>query len=416
MLQHESILFSVDAYDPDGQTLAYNWKLNSENVSQEQSFEFACAQGEEGLYELTLNINDNFAGSNKRKSDIQLSWHIHVDSSIDNDIPEILSLTGTNVYLYQPMELIMQVSDRSGIKQITGTYTVNGETGGDVDITIVDSLMLNNQLVYLCSGTIPAQSLPLQDSIYFKMTDNAIPENSGNSVCYPICWQERTVWEKVYGGSKADAAGVIKETADGGYAVLASSSSYVTGYLNYDIWLMKLDAAGDTLWSKFYGGNGMDCIADLVVTDDGGYIIAGSSFSFGDPEDEDIWIIKVDSKGEVIWDKIFGNNFRDSPTSMIATSDGGLIISASWSGHEIFKLDQNGDMLWNLGYDDEIYHISPTEDENYISCGSGVMADMFVMKFTPEGDVLWEKEFSGDNYYNGLTSIISTCDGLTENG
>ena len=103
-------------------------------------------------------------------------------------------------------------------------------------------------------------------------------------------------WQKTYGGSGDDDAYSIQQTTDGGYIVAGSTSSFGAG--NYDMWILKLDQTGTVSWQKTYGGSGGDCAYSIQQTSDGGYIVAGYTTSFGAGND-DMWILKLDSNGNI---------------------------------------------------------------------------------------------------------------------
>src|SRR5688572_13509106 len=127
------------------------------------------------------------------------------------------------------------------------------------------------------------------------------------------------VWQKCMGGTGYDYATSIQQTTDGGYIVGGKSASYdgdVTGHHGtaYDYWIVKLDSSGNIQWQKSYGGNGADENYSLQQTTDGGYILAGGSMSdegdvsghHGGNNTYDYWIVKIDSMGNLQWQKSIG--------------------------------------------------------------------------------------------------------------
>ena len=119
-------------------------------------------------------------------------------------------------------------------------------------------------------------------------------------------------WQKSLGGSGVDFALSIQQTSDGGYIVAGYSESTdgdITGnHGSYDFWIVKLDPAGDLLWQKSLGGLGIDLAESIQQTSDGGYIVAGRSESndddvTGNHGSADFWIVKLDSDGDLIWQK-----------------------------------------------------------------------------------------------------------------
>jgi predicted secreted protein len=101
------------------------------------------------------------------------------------------------------------------------------------------------------------------------------------------------VWDRKFGGSPGNCGRSVQETNDGGYIIAGS-----TGSSAYDVWLIKTDASGDTAWSRTFGGIGDDIASSVQQTRDGGYIIAGHTESYG-AGGQDVWLIKTDAEGRV---------------------------------------------------------------------------------------------------------------------
>jgi hypothetical protein len=132
-------------------------------------------------------------------------------------------------------------------------------------------------------------------------------------------------WSKTYGGTGDDNPYSMIRTSDGGYAILGSTDS---GTNNNDFLLVKVDSAGNQQWSKTYGGTGGEYGYSLVQTSDGGYVLAGITYSYGAGY-TDFWLVKTDSSGNELWDKAYGGTDADHPYSVVQTSDGGYAIAGS---------------------------------------------------------------------------------------
>ena len=131
-------------------------------------------------------------------------------------------------------------------------------------------------------------------------------------------------FQKTYGGTLADQGASVQQTTDGGYIIAGNTKSSGAG--NQDVYLIKTDAIGDTLWSKTYGGALNDLGRSVQQTVGGGYIIAGTTSSFG-AGNQDVYLIKTDANGDTLWSKTYGGTAGDEGNSVKQTTDGGYIIA-----------------------------------------------------------------------------------------
>jgi len=147
------------------------------------------------------------------------------------------------------------------------------------------------------------------------------------------------LWQRRFGGSRADAAVSIRSTTDGGYIFVGATNSQdierYHGDTTVDIWVVKLDANGELQWQKCLGGSNNELAYSIYPTAEGGYIVAGFTDSNdGDVSGNhdiyfpngDIWVVKLTPKGELQWQKCFGGEDRESATSICPTGDGGFIV------------------------------------------------------------------------------------------
>jgi predicted secreted protein len=230
-----------------------------------------------------------------------------------------------------------------------------------------------------------------------------------------------TSWAKTYGGAAGEEATSIQQTSDGGYIVTGGTKSFGAG--DDDIWVLKLDSSGNVQWQKTYGGNNDDESSSIQQTSDGGYIVAGGTKCFG-AGDDDIWVLKLDSSGNVQWQKTYGGSADDEGGDIQQTSDGGYIVAVSTKsfgagGRDLWvlKLDSNGNVLWQKTYGgemkDEAHSIQQTSDGGYIVAGAtesfGAGEGFLVLKLDSSGNVQWQKR----GCLNGgkATSIRQTLDG-----
>jgi hypothetical protein len=230
-----------------------------------------------------------------------------------------------------------------------------------------------------------------------------------------------TLWAKSYGNNRTEVASCVQQTSDGGYVMVAEISGF-SGE-NNNIYLIKTNSVGDTLWTKIFDGGGYDYGYSIQQTWDAGYIIAGYTSSFGD--DMDAYLIKTDSNGVLMWSKTYGNLGSDYAYCVQQTSDGGYICAGgthigtpNYSNVLLFKTDINGVLLWAKRYggiyEDAAFFVRQTSDGGYIICGSSWTwgagaSDVYLIKTDSIGITVWSKTFGGENYDHGY-SIQQTSD------
>ena len=131
-------------------------------------------------------------------------------------------------------------------------------------------------------------------------------------------------WNKTFGEVNQDFGRSVQQVSDGGYIIAGYTYSYGAGH--HDVWLIKTDANGNEQWNKTFGGEPNDRCYSAQQVSDGGYIMTGDTRSYG-AGDYDVWLIKTDSSGNMEWNKTFGGSLEDFGNSTIQTSDGGYIIT-----------------------------------------------------------------------------------------
>jgi ribosomal protein S11 len=230
------------------------------------------------------------------------------------------------------------------------------------------------------------------------------------------------IWAKTYGGTDFDEAFSVQQTSDGGYIVAGSTLSFGPG--GYAIFLIKTDANGNIIWAKTYGGIVWDEAYSVQQTSDGGYIVAGYTQSFG-AGDLDIFLIKTDANGNIIWAKTYGGTDWDDALSVQQTSDGGYIVAggtrsfgAGYWDIFLIKTDANGNIIWAKTYGgtdfDEAFSVRQTSDGGYIVAGEtnyfvgGV--NIFLIKTDANGNIIWAKTYGGTDWDDAL-SVQQTSDG-----
>lgn len=232
-----------------------------------------------------------------------------------------------------------------------------------------------------------------------------------------------TLWTRTFGGSDEDWAYSVEETNDGGYAIFGWTKSY--GSTGPDFYLIKLDIDGNTLWTKLFEEGGSEYGYTMHETSDGGFALVGSQCSLG-PCNFNVFFVKADSNGDTLWTRVYGGDQNESGMDFIQTLDGGYAIggyTASFgAGSKDFylvKTDSNGDTLWTKTYgganDDEAESIRQTADGGYImfgttkSFGAG-SSDYYLIKTDSNGDTLWTRTYGGTGSDKGFT-VQQTNDG-----
>lgn len=225
-----------------------------------------------------------------------------------------------------------------------------------------------------------------------------------------------TLWTKTYGGPGNDVGHSIKQTPDGGYIIAGYTETFGAG--GRDVWLIKTDSIGDTVWTKTYGGTVNDWAEDVRFTSEGGYIIAANTNSFG--LGQQIWLIKTDSAGDTTWTKIHGDYGNETCNAVQQTSDGGYIIAGNTpfvfntTAPLLLKTNATGDTVWNTvlewyGYGgSHIQSVIETYDSGFVVAGR--YGTPWLGKFNANGDTLWNK-----HYTNGA-GFLSSVEQMSDSG
>ena len=210
-----------------------------------------------------------------------------------------------------------------------------------------------------------------------------------------------TAWLKIYGEVDYVEEGYsVQQTSDNGYIIVGTSRP-IQNY-TFDIYLVRTDSNGDTLWTKKYGGDGWDQGFSVLQTMDDGFMIVGSTSSYGNGED-DVYLIRTDEYGDTIWTKTYGGSGIDIGRSLVRAYDGGFIVvgqTLSWGHNDIYlvRIDNNGDSLWTKfylpsGFSASASYIAQTNDSCYVIVGilgyEMWSSKSLLMKVNSEGDSIW---------------------------
>jgi hypothetical protein len=137
-----------------------------------------------------------------------------------------------------------------------------------------------------------------------------------------------TLWTRTYGGTSGEEAFCLQETSDDGLIIVGYTSSYGAG--NQDFYVVRTNASGDTIWTRTFGGSDHDYAKSVKQTPDGGFIIVGSTASFG-AGFTDCYIVRTDASGNTLWTRTYGGFDDERAHSVDLTSDGGYIVGAHTS-------------------------------------------------------------------------------------
>jgi hypothetical protein len=234
-----------------------------------------------------------------------------------------------------------------------------------------------------------------------------------------VCGYAST-FAKTIGGSSDDEAWSIIQSSDGGYVVAGRTWSFGAG--GRDIYLVKLDSSGNVQWTKTIGGSSYDEAWSIIQSSDGGYVVAGETRSFG-AGNGDIYVVKLDSSGNVIWTKTIGGSDWDEAYSIIQSSDGGYVVAGETRSFGagngdiyVVKLDSSGNVIWTKtigGSDwDEALSIIQSSDGGYVvagrtrSFGAGGL-DMYVVKMDANGNVCFSENITNYSVSSNVGSFSS---------
>ena len=253
------------------------------------------------------------------------------------------------------------------LQNTDGSYIVQGYTGsygaGDFDILLL-KLDSNGNIIWQKAyggpnferGYSIKQTL---DNGYviagYTGTDGASEGSSNDILVLKVDSNGNLSWMKTYGGSKGDHVKSITATSDGGSLVTGFTESFGSG--GRDLFVLKLDSSGNVTWMKTYGTSGNDVsYANGLENEDGSYMVAGATNSFG-TGDFDFWLLKLDSTGNIIWQKTYGGISRDVATALQQTTDGGYILTGQTASFGtgiydtlLLKLDSDGTIIWQKNY------------------------------------------------------------------
>ncbi len=223
-----------------------------------------------------------------------------------------------------------------------------------------------------------------------------------------------TLWTKTYGGTSSEWGSSVQECAGGDFIIVGETKSFGTG--NYDVYLIRTNADGDTLWTKTYGGTDYDYGYSVQECAGGGFIIAGETSSFG-ADSSDVYLIRTNTDGDTLWTKTYGGTGDDYGSSVQECAGGGFIIAGQTRSFGagsrdvyLIRTDANGAPLWTKTYggtsDDYGSSVQECAGGGFIiagitySFGAGSF-DIYLIRTDADGDTLWTRTYGGTSYDKG---------------
>ncbi|WP_299135866.1 hypothetical protein [uncultured Tenacibaculum sp.] len=274
---------------------------------------------------------------------------------------------------------------------------------------------------------------------YTKSNDIDITNNAGDRDFWLVKLNPTgtIIWQKTFGYIGKDIGTTLIETDDNGFLIageldvtssggLGNSKSSAIQHAGGDMWALKLNSLGAIEWSKYYGGTFTDTPHGIVKTDDG-YIIAGISDSSdvditNNKGSYDFWVIKINKKGKLLWNKNFGGTEIDEAKAIVSTNDNNFLIVGNTRSTDkdvtnnkggadlwVIKINSNGGLVWQKNFGGNNFDVGNSikkmSDGNYLLSGSSRSADngitnkgqndAWILKISPDGSLLWQKTIGG---------------------
>lgn len=241
--------------------------------------------------------------------------------------------------------------------------------------------------------------------------------------------EEQVTFMRTQGGERRDRGINLLQTADGGYAIVGYTSS--GGAIEEDVFLVRLNPQGEFLWSRTYGGEGEDNGWDLRETDDGGFIVAGFTNSYGAGK-MDIYLLRTDSTGELLWEQTIGGPLDEYGWSLVPTSDGGYVIGGQTESFGagdkdgyLVKVSAQGEEIWSHTYggpgEDRLFSVDRTADSGFVLTGTtrsfaAGERDLYLVKTDSAGELTWMQVFGEDRDDVGHSVQRTSDDGFIVTG
>lgn len=229
-----------------------------------------------------------------------------------------------------------------------------------------------------------------------------------------------TLWSKTFGGEKWDGGLSVVETLNGDFIIAGYSESETGGT---DVYLVRTTASGDVVWTRKYGGEEDDWAESICVSSDGYYVVAGTTFSFGEVF-ADVWLLKIDDDGDTVWSQTYGEEAGDFGWSVCEHSGGGYLITGDsysggggWNAY-LVKTDKDGNELWTQSFggskEDLGAFVIESSDTTYLIVGYSESFhlsdyDFYLVMTDTAGNVLWERNYGGEGWNGYDDAAYGVC-------
>jgi len=231
--------------------------------------------------------------------------------------------------------------------------------------------------------------------------------------------QGDTMWSRTFGGSQDDGIEALARTMEETPMAAGWTESFGAG--DHDMWVLRFGPGGDTMWSRTFGGSDWDAAYDIVATPDDGHIIVGGTESFG-AGGMDVWILKVNQEGDTMWTKTFGGPGDEVAYSIMRTMADDFVVvgytSSFGAGDRdvwVLKMSQEGDTFWTMTIGtaerEEAYAVAPTMDEAYAVVGmatTGSDTGAYFVKLTNTGERVWAGSYGNASATDKAYAIAQT--------
>lgn len=232
-------------------------------------------------------------------------------------------------------------------------------------------------------------------------------------------------WETLLPGNGFSCAYALGPSSNGGIIIVGDTKSKTAS--DHDVFVAEVDTAGHKIWERYFGGPYCDYGAAVISCPDGGYLVAGGTESYG-AGCYDVYLIKLNSQGQEVWEKTYGEQGSDCGYALLAAPDGGYLLAGNTDSTEsgktniyLVKIDKQGNLLWERQYVDSnncyAWALRPSADGGYLIAGEredwtvkGGGFKSYLLKIDVQGKLIWAKSY-GENYYSTTYALVQSREG-----